>query len=119
MKKIFVLLFILFWGCSKTYSQSISCNELYDIVINNYDDKQSVSCIGSNMLVRVDYYTLNDNSFVVAYIKSFEYDFRGKPYIFCGLSSITWSYFKLEAVYGGSWGQSFNKYIMDYNCNCY
>jgi hypothetical protein len=119
MRKIFILLFILFLGYSKTYSQSISCQELFETVLNNYDDIQSVSCYGSKMLAKVDYYTLRNNGFVVAYIKSNDYDFKGRPYIFCGISNVTWIYFKSEAIIEGSWGKSFNKYIMDYKCNCY
>ena len=119
MRNIVVLVFILFFGYSKSYSQSISCQELFETVVNNYYDKQSVNCYGSTMLVKVEYYTLRNNGFVVAYIKSNDYDFRGKPYIFCGVSSMTWIYFKSEAMVEGSWGKSFNKYIMDHTCNCY
>ena len=46
------------------------------------------------------------------------YDFRGKPYIFCGISSYTWTKFTSDGTYN-SWGKAFHKYIMDNKCNCY
>ena len=70
------------------------------------------------MLAEVEYYELQNMGFVVAYIKSSDYDFTGKPYIFCGISSYTWSSFKTSGMMG-SWGESFHEYIMDHTCDCY
>ena len=116
MKKIIIVLAVLLFGCIDSYSQSMSCQEVFDIVTSKYDRKESTTCFGSTMLVKVDYYTLDNNGFVVAYIKSNDYDFSGKPYIFCGISSMTWINFKVYGMNG--WGEAFHKYIMDYKCNC-
>lgn len=73
----------------------------------------------STMLAKVEYYRLDDMGFVVAFIKSNDYDIYGKPYIFCGISLDRWDAFVNGAIYGGSWGESFHQYIRDYTCNCY
>ncbi len=73
----------------------------------------------SSWLVKVEYYQVDyDGGLVIAYIKKNDYDFKGKPYIFCGISSQRWSAFKTEGLYG-SYGEAFHKYIMDYTCDCY
>lgn len=119
MKK--ALLFFLFLNASVSlitvHAQSMSCQEVFEIVTENYDSKNQVSCYGSSMLTKAIYYKLDEMGFVVAYLKSNEFDFRGKPYIFCGISDARWRSFKSAGMYG-SWGESFHEYIMDYTCNC-
>jgi hypothetical protein len=116
MKKIiFVLSFVLF-SSMNSYSQSMSCQEMFEIVTTQYDTKETATCYASTMLVKVDYYRVDNNNYAVAYIKSNDYDFRGKPYLFCGIPSMNWSYFKYNSK--GSWGEGFHEYIKDYTCNC-
>ncbi|SDS49856.1 hypothetical protein SAMN04515667_2311 [Formosa sp. Hel1_31_208] len=118
MKKfLFLLLFSTFFSF-QVKAQSISCQELFETVTEYYSN-DSVTCLGSTMLVKVEYYKIEGNGFVVAYIKSNAYDFNGSPYIFCGISQQRWSAFKTNGMYGGSWGESFHEYIRDYTCNCY
>lgn len=107
------MLFSIFNG----FSQSISCQEVLEIVTENYDRKESVNPIGSTMLAKATYYAVEGEGFVVAYLKSNEYDFQGRPYIFCGISSQRWAKFKNEGMFG-SWGDSFHAYIREYTCNC-
>lgn len=113
-----LILVLMIIGCVNSYSQSISCQELFSTVTSNYDTKDTASCYNSSMLAKVIYYEYENMGFVVAYIKSGDYDFSGKPYIFCGISSYTWSSFKTNGM-TGSWGESFHEYIMDQTCNCY
>ena len=97
---------------------SISCQELFNYVVEQYDRKSYTTCYGSTMLTKVDYYVVDGNGFVVGYIKQNEWDYKGQPYLFCGISNYTWSQFKMNGM-TGSWGKAFHDYIMDYTCNCY
>lgn len=116
MKKIILFSFVFF--SSILFSQNIRCSDLVDYVIQNADYSDSVTCFDSSMLVKVTKYDLESSSIVIAYLKKDEYDYRGKPYVFCGISSYNWSNFKYEGM-SNSWGKSFHTYIMDYKCNCY
>jgi hypothetical protein len=69
------------------------------------------------MLVKAEYYSYNDDGYVVVYIKGSEYDYIGRPYVFCGISYDRWNSFTSSGIYK-SWGESFHNYIMDYKCNC-
>ncbi|OBQ14490.1 MAG: hypothetical protein AN482_01880 [Anabaena sp. LE011-02] len=116
MKKLFIVFAILLLVTANTYSQKLSCQEVFDIVTSRYDLKETTTCYNSTMLVKVVYYTLDGNGYVVAYIKQNDYDFSGTPYIFCGIDNMRWMYFKIGGI--ESWGESFHEYIMDYKCNC-
>lgn len=119
MKKILVISILgLIFNIGNSYAQNVSCNELYEIVINNHDYSTSVSCYGSSFLVKATYYECENVGFVIAYVKQNDYDYRGKPYIFCGVSLMDWSNFKASGMYG-SWGKAFYKYIKPHTCNCY
>ena len=98
--------------------QSVNCQELIRAVKQAKTYSDNVSCFTSSMLVKATYYEAENMGFVVAYIKKNEYDYYGRPYIFCGISSQRWSYFKSNGTFG-SWGKSFHTYILDYACNCY
>ncbi len=121
MKSLLLVLFVLLpnlWQGSTLNAQSISCQELYDFIVEEYDSKDQVTCYGSSMLTKVTRYTYDGNGFVVAFIKQNDYDFRGSPYIFCGVSSWTWSSFKISGM-GDSWGEAFHEYIFGHKCACY
>src|SRR5690606_12616903 len=118
MKTQALLPFLIFFFCSLgVQAQTMSCQEVLEIVTENYDYRDNVTPIGSTMLSKATYYTVDGEGFVVAYIKSNQYDFQGRPYIFCGISSQRWTKFKSEGMYG-SWGESFHAYIREYTCNC-
>ena len=116
MKKFIIVLSIMLLSCVKTYSQSISCEKVFEIVTTQYDSKEDISCYGSTMLVKAEYYKLDNKGYVVAYIRKNTYDFKGSPYIFCDIPSMNWATFKYNAK--SSWGESFHAYISDYKCNC-
>lgn len=112
--KILLLVLVCSTFCIK--AQTISCNQLYQAVAkSNYPE--TVNCYNSSMLVKVEYYTYNGTGVVVAYIKDNKYDYKGSPYIFCGISIYSWMNFKTSG-YSNSWGEAFHDYIMDYKCNC-
>jgi len=116
MKKAIFLLTILFFSVTAN-SQDVSCDDLYNYVIDHSSYPSTINCFNSSWLIKVQNYDLDGKVFVVAYIKKNEYDLSGKRYIFCDVSSYAWSNFQSEGTYG-SWGDAFHKYIMDYNCNC-
>ncbi|WP_186990409.1 hypothetical protein [Constantimarinum furrinae] len=119
MKIYLILVFVIIISISNgVIAQKISCQELFRIVTENYDSKNTATCYGSSMLVKANYYRLEGMGFVVAYIKSSDYDFKGKPYIFCGISTQRWNTFKNNGMLG-SWGESFHEYIRDFTCDCY
>lgn len=118
VKKLTTTLFFLFFTLCIN-AQDISCSELLDIVTSKYDSKKTAHCYTSTMLIKVNYYKLDGHGFVVAYIKKNDYDFRGTPYVFCGITNSKWNSFTFDATYGGSWGKSFHKNIIDNTCNCY
>jgi len=108
---------MFFLGAATVTAQTMSCQEVYEIVTEQYDSKDTVNCYMSTMLAKATYYQLEGMGFVVAYIKRNKFDMRGKPYIFCGISSTRWRSFKSGGMYG-SWGKSFHKYIREYTCDC-
>jgi len=118
MKKFILLITLALFIGTLTKGQTISCQELFETVTKNNTRTSYVTCIGSTMLVKVDYYTYKGTGYVVAYIKRNQYDFRGTPYIFCGISSHRWSTFRAKGM-TDSWGKAFHEYIMDNKCNCY
>jgi hypothetical protein len=118
MRKLFVFLFFLFLSVNPVKSQSISCQELYETIIEEGSNTSSVTCYNSTMLVKAEYYTYDGMGFVIAFIKNNKYDFSGKPYIFCGISYQRWISFKSSGIVDG-WGEAFHEYIRDYTCDCY
>lgn len=117
-KEIITALFFLAFVVLSTQGQTMSCQKIFNFVTQNYDSKDSVNCYTSSMLTKALYYEVDNMGFVVAYIKSNDFDVYGKPYIFCGISRMRWINFKSEGMYG-SWGKSFHAYIRDYTCDCY
>lgn len=98
-------------------AQKMSCQEAYELVLEYGENKRTISIVGSTMLTKVIKYEIDNNLFVVGYIKSNEYDFRGSPYLFCGVSSYDWNSFTYN--YLTSAGEAFHKYIFPYKCDCY
>lgn len=111
------LLFTTLFFATIFSAQNVSCNDLlkYAKSSDSYPDR--VSPISSSMIAKAEYYRVDGGGLVIAYIKASDYDFTGKPYIFCGISSQRWSKFKSEGMYG-SWGKAFHEYIREYTCNC-
>jgi hypothetical protein len=118
MRKTMILLVLLgVMHSLPIVAQNYTCSELAEYVSSEYETRDQVTCFNSSMLVKAEYFRLDDVGFVIAYIKSGDYDFYGSPYIFCGISNYTWSSFKSGGMMG-SWGKSFHQYIMDNKCNC-
>jgi hypothetical protein len=117
MKKFFYLITFLFTAYS-SFSQSISCQSLKREIESEADLESSTTCYGSSALAKVEYYTSDGEGYVIAYLKSSDFDLYGRPYIFCGISSARWDKFVSEGR-SGSWGKAFNAFIRDYLCNCY
>ncbi|MAZ72341.1 MAG: hypothetical protein CMC70_04255 [Flavobacteriaceae bacterium] len=117
IKNLFLFVLINAFCIVPIHAQSISCQELFEIVTENYESKDEVTCYLSSMLTKATYYQLEGMGFVVGYIKSNDFDLYGKPYIFCGISTARWRAFKSAGVYG-SWGESFHEYIREYTCDC-
>lgn len=109
MKKL-IFFFFLFSICTNSYSQSISCEDLKEEIEEEADLENSVICFWSSALVKAEYYSYDGEEFVVVYLKSNDYDFKGRPYVYCGISSIKSSKFVSEGRFG-SWGKSYEAYI--------
>lgn len=118
MKSISLFFFLFLFTTVNLQAQQYSCQELFQEITSNYDTKSETPCYGSSMLVKAVYYTYGGQGFVVGYLKSSDYDMSGRPYIFCGISTYTWSRFKAEGM-TDSWGESFHKYIMNERCDCF
>ena len=112
------LIFLSLFTVTITNAQSVSCQDAYDYVVKNHDHRDSTNCFGSSMLTKVEYYQLDGQGYVVAYIKQNDYDITGRPYLFCNISKQRWNTFKIEGAYY-SWGKKFHEYIIDNKCNCY
>lgn len=97
--------------------QAQTCNELVQYAKSEDSYPDRITPINSSMLAKAEYYQVNGGGLVIAYLKSNDYDYTGRPYIFCGISSQRWAKFKSEGMFG-SWGESFHAYIRDYTCNC-
>lgn len=115
--RIIILISAFFLISTSSKAQSVSCSELYSYVKKNGGYPSTNICMGSSFLVKVERYVVDGNGVVVAWLKSSEYDFTGTPYIYCGISSYTWSSFTSAGIMG-SWGKAFHEYIKGNNCNC-
>ena len=101
--------------------QTPSCEDLKDFIIDNghYLGKVSGYTMDSSWLMNATAYTYEYKTYVIAEIKTNEYSYKGKEYVFCGVPSSNWSNFKIGSYGdGNSYGKRFHKYIMSYQCNC-
>ena len=98
-------------------AQTVSCSDLVQYAKSEDPYPEIVGSSNSAVLAKTEYYRLDGEGLVIAYIKSKPYDFYGKPYIFCGISSERWTKFKVEGMVRG-YGKAFHDYIKDYTCNC-
>ena len=115
MKKILILatLFI----ATIFSAQSMSCNDLVNYAKSSDSFPDVVKPLNSSMIAKAEYYKVDGGGIVIAYLKSNDYDFTGKPYIFCGISAQRWFNFKLDGL-SGSYGKAFHEYIREYTCDC-
>lgn len=108
-----------FITCS-IYSQTVSCNDLLDFIVEKGYKKATLESyvMSSSWLNKVTAYTYDYKTYVVAKIQR-EGSYTTSTYIFCGIPSQNWSNFQYGS-YGDSdsYGERFNKYIMDYKCDC-
>jgi hypothetical protein len=121
MKKLILLLLLV--NITYLNAQDVACADLMDYVKENGYQKAEVGTYqlyDSSWLKKVTAYSLNNNILVVAEIKRDQYGINTKEYVFCGISSSAWDgfYYGLYDI-GKSYGERFNKYIMDSQCDCY
>lgn len=114
MKRILLFGAFLFFTA---YSAQASCHELVQYAKSEDSYPDRITPINSSMLAKAEYYKVNGGGLVIAYLKSNDYDFTGRPYIFCGISTQRWAKFKSEGMFG-SYGKAFHEYIRDYTCDC-
>jgi hypothetical protein len=120
MKKILLSLFLLL-STIILNAQTPSCDEVMKFIKSNGYKKGSVSSyqlINSSWLKEVNAYTYDGDIYVIAKIKTDNYDYWGKDYIFCGIPSRNWSDFSGISFNQETYGEKFHKYIIDYICNC-
>lgn len=118
------LLHILFYVIFVSYNndviaQNISCDQLVRSVESDasfYSEVQWAVLLSSEFLEEVKAYEYEDILFVIAKFKRQPTEIFGKKYIFCGVPPSNWRAFK--DTFGGSYGERFHQYIMDYVCNC-
>src|SRR5690606_1674817 len=96
-------------------AQKISCQEAYEIVLEYGENKRTITPYGSSMLTKVVKYEVDGTLYVVGYIKKNDYDFKGSPYLFCGVSRYDWNSFTYNYI--NSAGEAFHKYIFPYKCD--
>ena len=96
-------------------AQDIDCDDLMSHIKNKGSYRTTVNTYGSSMLVSATLYSYDGDYFVIAKIKSGDYDFYGKEYIFCGVPYSNWLNFYSNS---SSYGKAFHAYIMDYKCDC-
>lgn len=115
MRNLVIILLITISSFAK--AQSVSCQEVYEFILENGYKANSISLTySSSMLTKVERYTYDGKNYVIGYIKQNDYDYKGSPYLFCGISSYDWNNFYVN--YYSSAGVAFHEYIMPYKCNC-
>lgn len=97
--------------------QAQTCSELVQYAKSEDSYPDRVIPVNSSMLAKAEYYQVDGGGLVIAYLKSNDYDYTGRPYIFCGISTQRWAKFKSEGMFG-SYGKAFHEYIRDYTCDC-
>jgi len=104
---------------NQVQAQKMSCNELYNFIIENGYKKATLTNyqLNSEWLYKVTAYTYNYKTYVIAEIKENEYSTKTKSYIFCNIPSLNWANFQ-NGTYVDSYGERFHKYIKEYTCNC-
>ena len=121
MKKI--VFFILFGLASFTSNaQEVSCTELMGFIKSNgsYYDEISSYTMNSSWLNKVTCYSYDNKYYIIAEIKESEYSYSTKKYVFCNIPYSNWRNFKIGGLdYNSTHGERFQKYIIDYKCNCY
>lgn len=114
--KLLLLLTIILGGINLK-AQTPTCSELYSYVKQKGGYPTTQYCYGSSFIVKAERYTVDGTGVAVIWMKNNDYDITGTPYIYCGISIMTWSNFTSAGV-SGSWGKAFHQYIKGRNCDC-
>ncbi len=113
---------ILIGPITSITAQQVDCDDLMDFVKQEgyyYAQVSSVSLIESTWLKEVKAYKYDYKIYVIAKIKTDEWGFNTKNYIFCSVPQSNWNNFSSIYSFDNlSYGERFHKYIMDYQCNC-
>lgn len=108
---------------SVSFAQSVSCEDLMRYVQQEGYNKgtvNTVQLISSSWLSEVKCYSIDNTLVVIAEIKRDQWGINKKKYVFCGVPSTKWDAFCFGYYDSGkTYGERFNKYIIDYQCNCY
>ena len=113
MKSIFLI--VSFFFSYSLFSQT-TYTETIRFLEKNNDYSERHLCYGSTALVKVEYYKYNNNGYAVIYFKKSNSDIYGNPYIYCNISKDIWDRFRNYGVYN-SWGEGFNLYIKEHQCD--
>ncbi len=114
MKIIYICILIFL---NLTFNESNSCDNLMSEVKRYGTLKDSRTPYNSSAISKAEYYTHNNEGFAIIFFKKDGNSFVSTPYIYCNVSSQRWKVF-VDDGSNGSWGESFNKYIKSYKCNC-
>ena len=86
MKNLILLILFVFTPLVK--AQTTSCQDVYEFILDKGYKANSINLVySSSMLVKVERYTYDAKNYVVGFIKQNDYDSKGAPYLFCGVSS--------------------------------
>lgn len=116
------LFFLFVINLSYSQQQRPNCNDLISYVRENGRNVGTIKeseIINSSWLKRIEGFSINGNTVVIANIYLNKQKVNSQEYIFCGISAINWDIF-----YGGryqvglSLGEKFHEYIFEYKCNC-
>jgi hypothetical protein len=102
--------------------QQMSCDDLIDILESEGYNEGTVntSLVNSSWLKSANAYEYDGRLFVIAEIKSNEFNWSAKEYVFCDVPERNWNSFKNGYLNIGSTpGERFHEYIFEYKCNCY
>jgi hypothetical protein len=113
---------LLFLFSLQSYSQTVSCNELLEYVLDEGSEIGKINPVQlykSGWLESVEAYSISNSIAIIAEIKKDDYGFNTKKYIFCNVPQANWDafYFGLYDK-GKTYGERFHKYIIDYTCDC-
>ncbi len=103
-------------------SNTYSCDDLIENLELNgkiISTLTPINLINSTWLYSVTQYRVENKIVVIAEIKGENNPHDRKKYIFCGVPESNWWLFydNLNEM-NLSYGEKFNKYIIDYTCNC-
>lgn len=102
-------------------SQGVSCVRLMNFIIDNgykVGEVSSFQLIRSSWLKSVVAIEYKEVIYVIAEIKRDRLGYQTQHYIFCNVPRRNWNAFSNIYDMQHSYGERFNAYIIDYECDC-